>query len=266
MRVVRQRSWREPCTECDAMDIELAATHEAGHSVMQWLMGWEAIELQMSVRDSSASHVSARCPYPSLATRSALRKRLLVLFAGNAATRQRWPESDNDWSDWNNVLRALQTHFQRPAGIKWTRADGRMLRDVEANEVMQTAMSKCGEIVGHPLVQEATVQIAMAFASLAGENGVVRFNGREVVSILRHRRRRGVSGDESVVNVDRWRIGIGAPDASLVAVVRRRPVDPAGHSRCFGVLYARDSMTTRPWAASSIPANTPTAARVLLLT
>jgi hypothetical protein len=32
------------------MDIELAALHQAGHAVMQWLVGWEVIELQMTVR------------------------------------------------------------------------------------------------------------------------------------------------------------------------------------------------------------------------
>src|ERR1700687_1168720 len=109
------------------MHIELAATHEAGHSVMQWLVEWETVELQMTVRESNASHASARSPYPSLDTMSALNKRLLVLFAGNASTRQRWPNSNNDWSDWQDVLSALQQYFQRPKGINWIVADGRLV-------------------------------------------------------------------------------------------------------------------------------------------
>jgi hypothetical protein len=166
------------------MDIELAATHEAGHSVMQWLAGWETIELQMTVRDTNASHVSARCPHPSLDTMSALRKRLLVLFAGNVATRQRWPNSNNDWGDWQDVVRALQDHFQRPKGITWIVADARGLRDDEANAVMQAAMSMCAEIMAHPQIQEATVRIATAFAGVTpGQSGAVRLDGREAVSI-----------------------------------------------------------------------------------
>ncbi len=165
------------------MNIELATMHEAGHAVMQWLVGWENIGLQMTVFDLEASHVSARCPYPSLDTMSALRKRLLVLFAGNTATRQRWPNSNNDWGDWQDILRAVQDHFQRPLGIKWIVADGRVLQDVEANDVMQAAMSNCAEIVAQPLIQEAMVRIATAFASvIPGENGTVRLDGGDVVS------------------------------------------------------------------------------------
>lgn len=166
------------------MDIELAATHEAGHAVMQWLVGLETGALQMTVRDANASHVSACCPCPPLETMSALRRRLLVLFAGNSATRQRWPNSNNDWGDWQDVLRALQAHFQRPDGIRWFIADGRVLRDTEANAVMQEAMVKCAEIVADPQIQQATMRIATAFAAVPpGENGVVRLNGVEAVSI-----------------------------------------------------------------------------------
>jgi hypothetical protein len=92
---------------------------------MQWLVGWEVGELQMIACGANASTPVARCPHPPLDTLSALRKRLLVPFAGNAATRQRWPDSNNDWGDWNDVLKALLQHFQRPKGITWMPIDGR---------------------------------------------------------------------------------------------------------------------------------------------
>jgi hypothetical protein len=167
------------------MHIELAATHEAGHSVMQWLVGWESVELQMIVRDSNASCVSASCPYPSLDSLSAVRKRLLVLFAGNASTRQRWPDSNNDWGDWRDVLSALQKYFQRPSGIKWFAGDGYLLRDdTEANDVIQSTMSKCTEIIAHPPIKEAVIQIATTFAQITpDESGAVRLKGRAVLLI-----------------------------------------------------------------------------------
>jgi hypothetical protein len=95
------------------MQVELAAVHEAGHSVLQWLVGWEPKGLQMTVVDASATNVVAECPCPGLESTSAVRKRLLVLFAGNAATREHWPASDNNWGDWQDVLKAIQLHFRR---------------------------------------------------------------------------------------------------------------------------------------------------------
>ncbi len=151
---------------------------------MQWLVGLDTGALQMTVRDANASHVTACCPCPPLDTMSALRKRLLVLFAGNTATRQRWPNSNNDWGDWQDVLRAIQDYFRRPDGIKWCVADGRMLRDAKANAVMQEAMSKCAEILAHPQIQAATIRLATAFAAVPPcEDGVTRIDGREAVLI-----------------------------------------------------------------------------------
>jgi hypothetical protein len=50
------------------MDIELAATHEAGHAVMQWFVGLELGALEMTVEGTNASQASTCCPRVPLAT------------------------------------------------------------------------------------------------------------------------------------------------------------------------------------------------------
>jgi hypothetical protein len=97
------------------MDINLAATHEAGHAVMQWLMGLEVGELVMTVGGGDASEVSTRCPRIPLPTLSDVRKRLLVLLAGNAVTLLRW-SSWNDMGDWRDMITALREYLKLERG------------------------------------------------------------------------------------------------------------------------------------------------------
>jgi hypothetical protein len=183
------------------MEIELAATHEAGHTVMQWLVGWEVGELQMTVDGANATKLSACCRRLPLTTLSDLRRRLLVLFAGNAVTMQRWPGKWNDGGDWKDALLALAEYFQR--GMKWVACDSRTLfmqrfqpalapppeknrtvEDPEANLILQDAIARCDEMVAHPLFRAATEQVASAFIGAApGEDGVTRLEGPAAVAI-----------------------------------------------------------------------------------
>ncbi|XZE35741.1 hypothetical protein SH501x_001281 [Pirellulaceae bacterium SH501] len=166
------------------MEIELAAVHEAGHAVMQWLVGWEVKGLQMTVVDANASKAAAECPRPSLASKSALKKRLLVLLAGNAATRQRWPDSENNWGDWTDILKAIGAHFGRPEASKWFTADGMSLRDTDANEVLQAAMLKTDEMMNESMLRCAIDRVAAAFVSTApGSDGVIWLSGADAISI-----------------------------------------------------------------------------------
>lgn len=166
------------------MEVELAATHEAGHAVIQWLVGWEVIALLMTVEGANASNVSARCPHPPLDNLSAFRKRLLVLFAGTEATQDRWPGSMNDWGDWHQARSAAQAFFQRPNGITWYPADGRSLRDTEVNTAIQDGLAKCGEVVGHPSIREAIVRIARLFAATPpAAGGKVTLPGSEAIAV-----------------------------------------------------------------------------------
>src|SRR5207244_1710866 len=94
------------------MHIKLAATHEAGHAVMQWLVGFKVGELVMTVKDGNASEPSGLCRRLPVPTLTDVRKRLLVLLAGNAVTLQDWPGSWNGTGDWRDVVSALKEYLQ----------------------------------------------------------------------------------------------------------------------------------------------------------
>lgn len=166
------------------MDVEVAAIHEAGHSVMQWFVGWEPKDVQMTVVGSNATNVTAECSCPGLESKSTVRKRLLVLLAGNAATLERWPESNNNWGDWLDILRAIQLHFRRPDVAKWFNGDGMTLRDTEANALIQTARIKSEEMVANLLIRHAISKVGNAFASAGpGPDGMTRLSGVVIVAI-----------------------------------------------------------------------------------
>jgi hypothetical protein len=150
------------------VDIELASVHEAGHAVAQWLVGWELKGLHMTVVGQDATNVYAECPSPpDLDTISAVRKQLLVLFAGNASTRKRWPDSFNDWKDWLDSNTAIRMHLHRD--IEWYVTDGMKLRDPEANELVQAARVRSEELVRDPKIRAAIDEIAREFASASSD-------------------------------------------------------------------------------------------------
>jgi hypothetical protein len=185
------------------MDIDLAATHEAGHAVMQWLVGLEVGELQMTVKNGNASAPSARCPDVPVTALSDLRKRLLVLLAGNSVTLERWPNSWNDRGDWLDALSALKEYLKLDR-IAWVindaqtaaerlmkrneprphEVDKRKTDNPEANAILQDAIACCREIISTPLFRLAIAQVAAAFvASPPGEDGVTRLEGPAAVAI-----------------------------------------------------------------------------------
>jgi hypothetical protein len=53
-----------------------------------------------------------------------LRKRLLVLLAGNAVTLERWSDSWNDAQDWRDILSALREYLKLDT-ITWIIHDGK---------------------------------------------------------------------------------------------------------------------------------------------
>jgi hypothetical protein len=185
------------------MDIELAATHEAGHAVMQWFVGLELVALEMTVDGTNASKPSTCCPRVPLPTLSDLRKRLLVLLAGNAVTLERWSDNWNDAGDWRDILSALREYLKLDT-IAWIINDGktplerflkhrephkcgvdnRKTDNPEANSALQDAIVRCREIVAHPPIREAVGKVAVAFlAAPRRDGGLVQFEGREAVVI-----------------------------------------------------------------------------------
>ena len=134
------------------------------------------------VEGTNATTAQSSCPHPKLETRSAVRKRLLVLFAGQAATQKRWPERANNSQDWHDALRALNAHFQRK--INWNPAAGMSVSDTEANELVQMALARCTEIVSHASIRTNIDNIGALLAERAqGTTGRVSLSGPEIVSI-----------------------------------------------------------------------------------
>lgn len=166
------------------MQIDLAAVHEAGHAVMQWVVGWELKGLHMTVRDGNATEAAAECPKVPLQSRSAIRKRLVVLFSGNDATRERWPTSENNQQDWYDALGAIHAHCQRKGAADWVPSNGYALADTEANDRLLESMIKTKEIVKHPAIRKAIDRLADVFAKTSPDaEGRVFLSGTDAVSI-----------------------------------------------------------------------------------
>lgn len=165
------------------MKIELAATHEAGHGVVQWLVGWELYGLEMTVKDGEATKVRTDCPRPSVGSKSALRKRLIMLFAGREATQKPRPGSTHDKGDWIDACMAAAEYFglKNVGGPEGT---DRVATQPEPNEAIQDAIAKSAEIVRHPTIEAAIEKIAFAFLAVPlDEAGKRRLEGGEVFAI-----------------------------------------------------------------------------------
>ena len=154
-------------------------------------------------KDGNATAPSARCPRIPVPALSDLRKRLLVLLAGNAVTLNPWPNSWNDGQDWLDALSALREYLKLDR-IAWVINDGQTAADrflkrneprppevdkrrtdnPDANAILQDAIARCREIISTPLFHQATTQVAAAFvASPAGEDGVTRLERPVTVAI-----------------------------------------------------------------------------------
>lgn len=165
------------------MEIQLAAVHEAGHSVVQWLVSWVPGGILLTVENGVATTAKSKCPHPTFEAKSDLRKRLLVLFAGRAATQARWPGSENDWDDWSDARMALHAHFQRPGGFKWYVGDGYSVRDTEVDGLISDSMNKCAEVISHPPVRATVDTLGALLATRAqGTTGCISVTEEEIVS------------------------------------------------------------------------------------
>jgi hypothetical protein len=115
-------------------------------------------------------------------TESAIRKRLLVLFAGKAATQHRWPGSENDQRDWHDACQEIQTYLQCPGGLVLIPGD-RFL-SAEANALVAEAREHCAAIIAHPSVRKAIDLLATAFANAPPDSfGMAQLSGAEIVAI-----------------------------------------------------------------------------------
>lgn len=174
------------------MDIDVAATHEAGHAVLQWLVGWPAGDLQMTVNGSTATLPSTDCSYPEPHdTVSAVRKRLVVLLAGEEATRRKWPEASHNRHDFEQMQAAIRWYLKIER-TGWIPGTGLKIDPPEANDLLQEAISTAGQLIGDPLVSRAIDAVAAEFSRAELDvDGKARLSASAVESICER-----VIGDE----------------------------------------------------------------------
>ena len=175
------------------MEIMIAAIHEAGHSVMQWFVGWEPRGLHMTIKDSQAIDPYSTCPTPDLRPLSAIRRRLLVLLSGQQATIRQWPNSLNNFGDLRDMMYAFDAYFGSPTPrISMDFRSGFKFSMQQANEMHLEASERCCEIVDHPRIRDAIDEVANRFSNLSPDvDGRVHMSELEVVEICRT-----VIGDE----------------------------------------------------------------------
>ena len=151
------------------MDIEIVAVHEAGHAVMQWFVGWVPKGIYVTGSGANVTKAETECPAPELSSKSAIPKKLLVLLAGNEATRKQWPNSMNNMGDWQDIMTAVRLYFGW-SSYDWKREHGMALTDPEANRLLQDARVKTTEILENGPVRAAVDQIAATLKSLTPDS------------------------------------------------------------------------------------------------
>lgn len=158
------------------LEIDFVATHEAGHAVMQWLVGREPGEI---VIGTSRLTLNER---PESNTLTELRKRLLVVFAGGSLTLKKWPDRKGDYYDWQNAAFALSTFLGYPT--KLVGGNVRKFQDEKAIQLSQDAIDICKEIVNHDLFQLAIDQMVKRLLELEPDGrNTIKLAGSETVSI-----------------------------------------------------------------------------------
>ncbi|HAW27482.1 MAG TPA: hypothetical protein DCY03_05085 [Planctomycetaceae bacterium] len=160
-----------------SLDFEFSATHEAGHAVMQWLVGWVPGAVEITTDDENrVTRAVTDNSRPASYTLPNFRKRLLVVFAGVSATRGKWPNRKNDEFDWQNAGEALVKFLG--ITIEIVGSDFSQFKDEKANQLCQTAIEICEEIVNHDLFQGAVDQIVQGLIELEPDDK----NKRRLVS------------------------------------------------------------------------------------
>jgi len=162
------------------MDAQTIAIHEAGHAVMQWLVGWESDLEFIKMRPTEPNVVDKggmkikppdRLKYKD---DGVARRKLLVLLAGAATSNNL--DAQHNKEDFTEACHVLADRFGEKIG--WKPGAGVEVVQVEANDLLQEANSACKQIVAHRLVREAIDAIAAllfkAKTDLTGFQKVIR--------------------------------------------------------------------------------------------
>lgn len=143
------------------MDPRTVAIHEAGHSVMQWLVGWEADLKFILMRRVEGGVIDGYMRAPSTGKSASTdkrvgRRKLLVLLAGAATTED--PAAQHNQKDFNDACFVLSALFQRR--INWKPGSGVEVMEQEPNVFLQLANETCKSIVRQPSIRNAIEAVA----------------------------------------------------------------------------------------------------------
>ncbi len=165
------------------MKVELAAMHEAGHSVMQWFVGREVLSLSMIVRETEAIDPNSHCPQPkSFELLSEIRRWLLMLYAGRTATQLQWPGCTHDKKDFSYACIGLNAHFKTM--VSSDLSGNWAVIDPKQNELLQSAICVCEEIIAHQLVRRAIDAIGtLVIKTVPPDDGTIHLTSNEIVRI-----------------------------------------------------------------------------------
>jgi hypothetical protein len=129
-----------------SVDPEHIAYHEAGHAVMQWLVGWDADLRFMQMRrvPDGATEGGTNAKTPVCKSLSSLRKRLVFLCAGSSAASKKLGHETKDFdTDYDDVCKALAQHFVKISKFP-------ELGPPEAKQAFEEAICKTNELFEVP--------------------------------------------------------------------------------------------------------------------
>ena len=168
------------------MDAQTIAIHEAGHAVMQWLVGWESdlefIQMRPTGPDVVDKGGMKVKPPDRLKYRDdgVARKKLLVLLAGAATTNNL--DAQHNKEDFTEACHVLADRFGEKIG--WRPGTGVEVIQAEANDLLQEANSACNQIVAYPLIREAIEAIAaLLLKAETDATGFQKVTGDAIVQI-----------------------------------------------------------------------------------
>ena len=194
------------------MNIEVAAVHEAGHAVLQWLAGGQITYMCMRIEGSEAKEPETGCPDAEIGSmESRFRKRLVMLLAGGEATQDRWP----GMLPQHERLDGYRTRVHK---LPWRGYDVQLAAaGLQLNQAQQAiaddALMKAAESVAAPVLRKAIDTIAATFAGTPPDaDGMVRLEGGSVTRMCEELIRGGVSNPKCVdglagrkIDSRRWR-------------------------------------------------------------
>lgn len=168
-----------------AMNPNTVSVHEAGHAVMQWLVGWEADchYIQMERVEGGVINGFMKIPPPDRECYRELgtaKRKLLVLLAGAATTDD--PAAQHNQLDFQEACFVL--NFLFAVRIGWKNGTGVEVTQPGPNALLQEANMWCKAIVREKPVRAAVDRLAdELLRATPNDKGICRVMNPEIIEI-----------------------------------------------------------------------------------